>query len=239
MINKIIHLIKIEKMKNRYYPILQALKKYNLNFNKNQSLNLPSNSNFGNLIRSWSQIVTRIHCVNTQIINLYTEFYYSQEEVKSKGYYENTLDQGYQEIMYTEQIFYWLRKTSDELISLISILTYFKTQNKYPDKIKISSIGEFLNKENPFDGSFNEFKYLLKILNDVSNAYKHSFLNSQFEQHHIEDYPIAFAYSHQYNDLTKQPEFYKVNLNDFLNNYDSFLETVKTYLKSNFELEEN
>lgn len=217
------------------YPLLEALKKHGSHFNANQMLSLPSDSDFGNLVVSWHEIVIRIDCVNDQVIHLYDKFYEAKEIMKSQGYYEQNLNEGYRNgIMLIEQIFYWLRKSSDEIISIISILSDFKKSNVYPKQIKESSIGEFLKSKNEKFSSVEKYRDLLHTLNEISNCYKHSFTNSQISAYKGSEYPVAFAYNLQYNNLKSQPKFISIDLGKFLIDYDNFLREMKLHIESNF-----
>ncbi|NRT14380.1 MULTISPECIES: hypothetical protein [unclassified Flavobacterium] len=218
-------------MINENYPLMEALKKYKANFNVLLFICLPTNTNFGNLNLIWMQIVVRIENCNSEIINIYDDFYNSKKELVLSGTVDLSLDIGYKEIMKIEQLFYWLRKTSDELISLIFILSYFKENTRYPLKIKVSSIGEFLNKEKCFDGEFDKFKSILLTLNEISNGYKHSFINAQLNSYRGSAYPVAFAYLMKYNDSKNSPEFSSIDLKVFLKEYDDFLKFTKKYIE--------
>lgn len=222
------------------YPILEGFKKHKSNFNQSQFIRLPDDSDFGNLNLSIMQIVIRIDCVNDKIIKLYNDFILTKKKKEINGFDEKSLDQDYKEIMIIEEIFYFLKKTSDELISMLGILAYFKVENKYPKKINISSIANLIyeNKKGgiPFDGIFGRFISLFETLNNVHNAYKHSFLNSQIHAHRGSEYPVAFAYYLEHNDFKKPPCFYTIDLRSFLNDYNVFLEFSNNYIRSNFEI---
>ena len=219
---------------NKKFPIIEALKEYKTDFHALQFLSLDSNSPFGNLTLSWIEIVTRIECVNDLIITLYTDFEDLHNQLRQTQF--STLDRNYRQKFYTEQIFYWLRKTADDLISLISVLTDYKTQNSYPKKIKISSIGEFLKStksSNVFNGDFDKFKPYLQKLNEISNCFKHSFINLQISNLLGLEYTVVHALALQYNDLSNQEKFYSLELRQVLDEYDNFLAYTKKYIKLN------
>ncbi|OAB30535.1 hypothetical protein SAMN05444395_11113 [Flavobacterium fryxellicola] len=216
------------------YPILESLKKYKTHFNAEQFISLNPDSDFGNLNLIWTQIVVRIECVNTQIIDLYQTFYIEKAKRESEGFAINNLDESYMDIMITEQIFYWLRKTTDEIISLTSLSTDFENNGTYPKKIKVSSIGEFLKLKTPFIGVIEKHKDLLKLLNEISNTFKHSFINPQIMAYIGSEYPVVFAYNLHFNDLKNQGNFIQIELKKFLNDYDIFLLDIKEYINENF-----
>jgi hypothetical protein len=218
------------------YPILESLKKYKTHFNKEQFISLNPDCNFGNLNLNYMQLVIRIECVNSQIIDLYQKFYTEKYKRENEGFGMSNLDESYLDIMITEQIFYWLRKTTDEIISLISLCTDYKRNGEYPKKIKVSSIGEFLNLKTPFIEVLEKNKDLLKLLNEISNTFKHSFINPQIMAYKGSEYPVVFAYNLHYNDLKSEAKFIRIELKKFLNDYDKFLFEVKNYISENFKM---
>ncbi|WPR70783.1 hypothetical protein SLW70_12690 [Flavobacterium sp. NG2] len=223
------------------YPILEAFKKHNSNFNKSHFIKLPDDSNFGNLTLSIHQIIVRIDCVNNKIIELYNDFIITKKKIEIYGFAEGSLSEGYKELMIIEEIFYFLKKTTDELISMIFILTYFKAENKFPPKIKISSIGNLIYEhkkdKKPLGGLFDRYINLFDTLNNVHNAYKHSFINSQINAYRGAEYPVAFAYYLEHNDLKNSPGFYTIDIKVFLNDYDVFLKYIKNHIIINFQID--
>jgi hypothetical protein len=173
------------------YPVLESLKKFKTNLNKEQFIKLPADTPFGNLNLNWMEMIIRIECINEMIVSLYTEF----DALKLLAELNSDLQSNliYRHRFYNEQIFYWLRKTADELISLISLLEFNDNKKVYPKKIEISSIGEFLKEECIFNDEFTKFKNFLITLNEISNGFKHSFINSQANAYIGSEYPVVFA----------------------------------------------
>jgi uncharacterized protein Veg len=214
------------------YPIIESLKKHNEILNDNQFLSLPNDTPFGNLFLSWVEIIQRTDRINDLIIELYTDFDIIKQnrgkinpDVSSLFYKQKFL---------TEQIFYWLRKTADELIGLIFILDFNQKNKVFPIKIGINSIGHLLHKKDYIPGLYDGFKDYLKIVNEISNGYKHSFINSQAHSYHGENYPVVFALTLDYNNLKNQPNFLSYKFSDILENYNLFLGDIKIFIKENF-----
>jgi hypothetical protein len=209
-------------------PIIEVLKPYKEQLNAKYILNLPANSDYGNLTLLWMELICRFECVNDLIISLYTEF----DIMKNNhlGYY--TDNQVHRQKFQTEQIFYWLRKSADEVISLLWVLAHFKRNNHYSSQIEIDSIGKFINNPQALEGDLINHIATLRILNDVSNGFKHSFVNSQIHNHHGSDYPVVFAYTLKYNNLSNQAKFYTLDLRRVLEDYSIFLMEAKAILKS-------
>jgi len=214
------------------YPIIESLKKHNEILRADQFLKLPTDTPFGNLLLSWVEIIQRTDRTNDLIIELYTDYH---TITQSRGVVNPDISHlFYKQKFLTEQIFYWLRKTADELIGLVYILDYHKKNNKFPSKIKINSIGNLLNEENFIPELFDSFRGFLKIVNEISNGYKHSFINSQAHSYHGEYYPVVFAYTLDYNNLKNEPQFHAYKFSDILENYNTFLTEIKRYLMENF-----
>jgi hypothetical protein len=211
------------------YPIIEALKPYKEHFNVAHFLNLPTDSDFGNLTVSWMDIVTRFECINDSIVQIYQDFDNLYTNKKSSMIF---LDQAYKQKLLIEQIFYWLRKSADEIISILYLLDYFKTHKKYPKKINTSSIGDVLKSEGPIKKALSKHVDHLQILNEISNAYKHSFLNSQINDRRGSEYPVVFSCNLHHNDLKNKPEFHIHDLRKILNAYNMFLiETKNLFIK--------
>ncbi|WMJ75283.1 hypothetical protein RCC89_19270 [Cytophagaceae bacterium ABcell3] len=213
------------------YPIIEVLKKHYAFLNDNDIPNLPSNTPYGNLILSWEEIQQRFDNVNDLIITLYEDF----EIINNREDYDVNVaikltHKYYKQKFLTEQIIYWLRRTGDELISMLYILDYHKKNQTYPGRIKIESIGNFIKYEHFLPELRKRHFKLLNLLNEISNAYKHSFINSETHLHRGSEFPVVFALSLIYNNTKNEPKFYSVKLSDVLNEYTIFLEDVKKHL---------
>ncbi len=126
------------------------------------------------------------------------------------------------------------------MISLVYILDYYSNHKKYPEKIVIESIGKLLKEKCLCNDFFSDHYDMLKTINDVSNAYKHSFLNTEISNHIGNDEPYFFALSLSNNDLKKKPYFYPVELTNFIIKYSGFCTSYKQLIqKYNSELFSN
>jgi hypothetical protein len=220
---------------NRHHmtpPVLNALKPYKEQFNVKYDLDLPTDTPFGNLTLSWATIVIRFECVNDLVVQLYKEFFELKEKIKIIPWSDK--NEIYKQKVYTEQLFYWLRKSADEIISIIFLLNYYQTHKGYPSKIKISSIGELLHTKNDIYDYLEKHQPFLKTLNDVSNGFKHSFLNSQIHAFHGSEYPVVFALVMKHNTLTSEPKFHTLDLKQVLNDYNNFLIDIKEIIQNNY-----
>jgi hypothetical protein len=128
----------------------------------------------------------------------------------------------------SEVVIYFIKRTIDDMISLIYIL-----DNDFPEKIKIDGIGSLLeNKVN------KNLKYLkdrhedsLKLLNKFANSYKHSFVNYDKAYTAIgREEPYVFSVTSPRNDLNKPVEFSFIALNEIVSISEEFLVEAKKVL---------
>ena len=110
---------------------------------------------------------------------------------------------------------------------MIYVLEGFKKSGKYPSKIKIDSIGKLLKYKNLKDSFFSKFYYLFEGLNDISNSYKHPFINTDGQNYIGNESPHAFALRLDYNDLRKDAIFYTIDLTELINEYIEFSKNYK------------
>jgi hypothetical protein len=216
-------------------PIIEALKPHKAHFHVSYFLSLETNTPYGNLLLTYSEIVIRMECLNDLIVTLYEDFFNHDELVKQRGGWSN-MDEGFKNKFYTEQVFYWLRKTADELISLICIVKYFKQNNSYPTQIKTASIGKLLDQEKKgekLDDKFDKHLHLLSILNEISNGFKHSLVNAQTNAYRGQYEPVVFALV-AFNGTTKEPIFHQRSLKAILNAYNEFLIEAKLILENDY-----
>lgn len=222
---------------NKYLPIIEVFKTQNEHLNEKHILKLPDNTPYGNLGLKCLDLVQRFDNINHLIEEL--DRYYQIIKIEHTDIkIENVKSLFFsKEKFVTEQIFYWLRKSTDELIALLYVLDYNNINGDYPPKIKIDSIGTLIHSTNFYNDFVDKHKHLLTILNEVTNAYKHSFLNTEFHSHHGSDYPVAFALHLKYNTISNAPQFYTINVNTFIIDYCIFLKDIKTLIQI-FELED-
>jgi hypothetical protein len=215
--------------------LLEGLKKFNEYIVI--GIDLPIEGHFGNFNLTYVEMCIRLDHVNTQILSLFRDFY-SFKKVVDGGYYGDPDNITIKLKLRTEEVVYWLRKTADQIISLLYILGYKEKNGVIPERILIDSIGTFIGGQKGvienYDADINKHKKVLEIIQRVSNAYKHTFLNSDILSLVSEDYPLILAL-HQHNNIkSNQIDFHAHPLNDVLIEYDEFLETVNELLFKNY-----
>jgi hypothetical protein len=195
-------------------PQINTGKNPQQSLNISQLLPLPSDTPFGNFYLKYLKIIGRIDHINLLIQDVFSGFLQTHQ---SQG--SDVLHQ-----LIAEEVVYWLRKTVDELISLQYVLYFQEQKGQFPIKVEVDCIG-LLNHQNSqdFKGNFLDHLSFLNILNEVSNAYKHSFVNSEISLIGAEE-PAVYALALRRNDLANQPEFHGVSFRELILGFDSFFQ---------------
>lgn len=167
---------------------------------------LPSDTPYGNLTAKGMNIVRRLDRVNLEIARVYASYVHPKTEN-----HLNPLQDIVEHQFYAEQVVYWVRKTADELISLAYAISEWRKSGSWPSAIKVDSIAG-LKHDPPSEVKdlFAPYESYLFILNDVANAFKHSFINTDISVVGSE-YPVVFALALDRNKLSNKPQFYSVS----------------------------
>ncbi len=167
---------------------------------------LPPDSPYGNFQLKLMKICTRIDEANRRL----TESRAFWEQARPDGISPPNAFQRH--IYANEQAIYLLRKAADEMISLIWCLSEWKTKDVYPREIKIDCIGALL-KQPPEQHlpPCKQHTNMLTVLNEVANAFKHSFVQSDIDVIG-RDEPCVNALSLDYNKLASETKFHSVSL---------------------------
>ncbi len=185
---------------------------------------LPPDSPYGNFQLKFFKIIQRLDEANRRIIESY-DFWQS---CKTPGF----LPPGAVEChtLANEQAIYMMRKAADELVSLISCLSEYEKNSKYPEKMKIDCIGAVLNrKDEDQDHIYGNHLDFMQLLNEIANAYKHSFVNSELTLVGIEE-PRINALALKYNNLSSSPTFHDVSFSELIVRYNGFYEDCVAWL---------
>lgn len=189
---------------------------------------------YSNFTLKWMEIVQRVDNINDLIHNLFQDFIILNVEVDPDPIVDSAKKTSifYKQKFLTEQIFYWIRKTVDEIISLIYVLKYLQENNdEYPNKIRIDCIGAFINSTAFVDDIKTTHLDILTIINDISNTYKHSFLNSEIHAYFGEKDPLVFAYGVKSNKLDNDVIFTQYRIEDIINSLNKLLFDLINYIK--------
>jgi hypothetical protein len=187
---------------------------------------LPSNTPYGNLNLKGMNIVRRIDRVNLEIGRVFASYVHP-----SKVDINNPLQDLAEHQFYAEQVVYWLRKTADELISLAYVIDEWSRSGKWPASVRIDSIAGL--KENPPEEIrqlFAPHDALLIALNEIANAFKHSFINTDMTVVGSE-YPVVYALALKRNKLSERPQFHSVNFTQMVEAFSVLYKQVVATIK--------
>lgn len=183
-------------------------------------LPLPANSKFGNLALKYLKVVQRLDHANHTILRVYSQHGVLRADPVSPNISNHLFLQ--------EEIVYWLRQAADELISLASVIDEWQSRGVCPETVSTDSIGAFIagKKTRRYTQSLD----FLDTLNNVSNAYKHSFINTQISLVGAEE-PVVYALGLKRNRLSNNPSFYQVTLASLITGFNVFFTSITQELK--------
>ena len=188
---------------------------------------LPSDTPYGNLLLKGMNIVRRLDRVNIEIARVFATYDHPKGE-QSLDPLQDILEHQF----YAEQVVYWLRKTADELISLAYVIGEWKSNGVWPDTIKVDSIAGL--KHSPpqeVKDLFAPHASYLFILNEVANAFKHSFINTDMTVAGAE-YPVVFALALDRNRLSSKLRFYSVSFADIVQEFSKLYKPTMRIIQS-------
>ncbi len=184
--------------------------------NARMLLSYPADTPFGNLNLAQLELIGRIDYLNTRIAELYATYARYATNI------EGTVPLQAQWLrLEIEEIVYWLRKSTDSLICITSILAEFRGKGAYPVRIPVDCIGAALNrlKISPVPQTvavFQPHANTLLAINAISNTYKHHFINFETVNVLGPAGPTAFYISMERNDAKNPATFYGILVSDLV-----------------------
>lgn len=183
---------------------------------------LPTDTPWGNLWLKTMKIRFRIEHINIRLRNVFN-VYPKCKSGAAKDHYICLSE--------IEEITYWLRKTVDEYIQLLFVCSHFKKHKKWPTEIEIDSVGTLLLSPRVDIYSFFNGHYAkLEQLNDISNAYKHGFMNSDNNYFGSENEPLVMSLHVERNNLKNPPKFIVISLRDVIAHFDQLNQHCRSKL---------
>ena len=191
-------------------------------------LPLPAHTPFGNLNLKSLQLLYRLDWVNLQIERVFKTHASIHLDPTGRGVFEH--------LLYAEETIYWLRKTADELISLAFVLETRARTGKWPQDVLVDCIGALKNKEHPppdtLKRGLEEFLPFLTTLNDVANAFKHSFINGDVGSLMGRDYPVVYTLELRKNRRRNEPILHSVTFSVIVLDFSRFYESIRLLLRA-------
>jgi len=189
-----------------------------------QLIPLPSDTPMGNMALKFMRVVERLGHANRRIGE-------SHEAWRAALGADPVVPSPMTEHMYsTEEAVYMIRRVADELIALDFYLHARLRDGQYPDKLEVDSVGAELNSKSPRFGDHRDF---LRVLNEISNAHKHSFVQSDLVIVGSKD-PCVVALPLSRNALTSQLKFYVVRLDDVVTDFNRFSRACTDLLRMSY-----
>ena len=177
---------------------------------------LPPDTPYGNLQLKYMKIIWRFDEANRKIIDSWNFW----KECSTGGMLPTGVLERH--IFSIEETVYMLRRAGDELVSMIWLLEKHEDQKKYPSRIKIDCLGAVVAQaEDARVQVFSDHVDLMEKLNDIANAFKHSFINSDHTLMGFAE-PRIHALGLSYNKLSSDPVFYDVKLDELVSKYNEF-----------------
>lgn len=167
---------------------------------------LPPDSPYGNFTLKLMKLCERIDEANRRL----TESCAFWEQARVDGI--SPINSFQRHTYANEQAIYLLRRSADEMIALIWCLSEWKMKGCYPKKIKIDCIGALLDlSPEQYLKPCSQHIHMLTQLNEISNAFKHSFIDSN-KNIIGRDEPCVYALSLDRNNLASEAKFHGVSL---------------------------
>lgn len=201
-------------------PQINTGKQPGQHFNVVHMLPLPADTPFGNMALKYTQIILRLDHVNLLIREVFKSY------TRAKAADDGTITH---HLLLAEELVYWIRKTADELIALVHILSLRQSTGVYPERISPDAIGPLLALQN-IPAWAQPHCDFLRLLNEISNAYKHSFVNSD-AMLVGRDEPGVYALALRRNDLEKATQLHNIRVAELVVRFDAFFQAAVAELK--------
>ena len=212
---------------SRPIPQIDNGKRPGEQLNVRHSWRLPSDTPYGNLLLKSLAIVERIDHVNRLIQQVYDEWAPPHEVDPDADPKVDILKHR----ITAEEVVYWIRKTADELVQCSRLFQLRIEEGDWPEIIRPDSIGEMLGDVDcPLWSELEPRRPFLEKLNAISNAYKHSFINSDFVVVGAFE-PAVFAATHPRNDLRRELELHDVPFDSLVNQFNDFYVGTKCFIE--------
>ncbi|MBF8709919.1 MULTISPECIES: hypothetical protein [Pseudomonas] len=191
-------------------------------------LPLPANTPYGNFQLKWMDMISRLNEANRQIIISYENWCAART-----GSIEDSMKDVFNKHRFsTEYAVSGMRRVADELVALVWCMHQLRDGGEIPSRVRIDTIGLIFkhNYHGP-DGLFERHLNFIKLLNDLSNTFKHSFIQSDLARIG-ENEPLVLALNLERADLENESQFYAIKLSAFISDYNCFFNDCREWLRS-------
>ena len=182
--------------------------------NAAQGFWLPSDTPFGNLQLKLFKVIERLGHANQRIAES-AEGWNTFVEATQPA----SGNPGAHHYYAAEESVFMIRRAADELVSLVSLLQQRLATGDYPTKLAFDSVAGAIRSNHDL---FRSHMALLTTLNEVANAHKHSFLQSDASIVG-RDEPCVIALGLKSNNLDYEAALYVVPLDHLTRSFNAFL----------------
>ncbi|RKV75427.1 MAG: hypothetical protein D8H97_23550 [Neisseria sp.] len=159
-----------EFLENQSIPQLYIGEQSHSGFvNAADMLNLPSSTPFGNLCLKYMKILQTMSYINEKLVLIFLE----DINIRTNRSFIK-----FSYLISIEEVVFLLRRITDEIIALLWLLGEWVKSGQCPTKLSIDCIGSALNNKEILSNYLLDYEKFLDDLNHISNAQKHSFINS-------------------------------------------------------------
>lgn len=188
---------------------------------------LPAGETYGNLLPKVALIHERIFEINRQLETAFETWYAGHEPVPSNAPRRH--------LFAVEYCVYNMRRVADELVGLRAVVFHYAQFGNWPESVDPDSVGQLLHRKDLLALTvYSPHRELLVVVNNLHNAQKHSFLNSDTTLVG-RDEPTAYAIHRRRNRADAPVELYGVALKALAESFQSFcldaLEELRTISK--------
>ncbi len=179
---------------------------------------LPPDTPWGNLQGRLFDIVLRVDYVNNLIERTYGSFPhgYAGKIVPSLVLREH--------VWHAEEVIYWLRRTADDILMLVGYLEQSIQNSNLSESLPYDSIGTWLGcyADPASPDQLSRHREYCRMLANTSNAFKHSFLQSEATSNLGTYEPYVFVMYKHRNEFGKGIESSGEPLCGYVNGFSAF-----------------
>lgn len=192
-----------------------------------QIINLPSDTPFGNFTLKWVDILSRLDEVNIQIQMAHENWEATRTGAITDS--ENTIFNRHRFAI--EYAVTGMRRVADDLIALLWCLEQYQESRKYPEHVKPDEIGAMFKIGYLGPGQLlAPHQETLALLNSLSNAFKHSFIQSDLSRMGANE-PLVIAQNMFRANQKNGAKLYQESLSSLASRYTSFFHDCREWLR--------
>jgi len=184
---------------------------------------LPVGDSYGNLLTKLAWVHQRVTEINRRLSEAFAIWTAAQSEEIS--------DAAARHLFSVEHVIFQMRRAAAELIGLRSVVSHYANFGEWPRSVDPDCVGGLLGScDLAQQEVYRDHEDFLNKLNDLSNAQKHSFLNSDTTLFG-RDEPTANALHRKRNRANSPMEVYGVSLRAMACSFECFCLSALTELR--------